>query len=132
MIFPKMEGRRGNALIIRLQSGEGITLRTTIKEPGRGGMRLVGGTLNMTFAGALEEQSEAQDAYERLIMDVIRGDQTLFIRGDKVEAAWEWADPTIAGWERSRQRPALFNAGIPGSEDAVDASSPGRALLAQD
>ena len=40
------------------------------------------------------------EAYERLIMDVIRGNQTLFMRGDEVEAAWEWTDPIIRAWER--------------------------------
>jgi 6-phosphogluconolactonase len=43
--------------------------------------------------------ADIPDAYERLIMDVIRGNQTLFMRGDEVEAAWAWTDPVIAGWE---------------------------------
>ncbi|UWQ92522.1 glucose-6-phosphate dehydrogenase [Rhodobacteraceae bacterium M382] len=119
MIFPKMEGRRGNALIIRLQPDEGITLRTTIKEPGPGGMRLAEVTLDMTFADALGEQAQAQDAYERLIMDVIRGDQTLFMRGDEVEAAWAWADPIISGWEEARLAPAPYDPGSSGPEDAL-------------
>jgi len=119
MIFPKMEGRRGNALIIRLQPDEGITLRTTIKEPGPGGMRLAEVTLDMTFVDALGPQAEAQDAYERLIMDVIRGDQTLFMRGDEVEAAWAWADPVIASWHEARQVPSLYDAGSSGPEDAL-------------
>ena len=42
------------------------------------------------------------EAYERLIMDVIRGNQTLFMRGDEVEAAWEWTDPIVRAWERGR------------------------------
>ncbi len=119
MIFPKMEGRRGNTLIIRLQPDEGITLRTTIKEPGPGGMRLAEVTLDMTFAEALGEQLQVQDAYERLIMDVIRGDQTLFMRGDEVEAAWQWADPMISGWEEDQLRPAPYDAGSSGPEDAL-------------
>lgn len=119
MIFPKMEGRRGNALIIRLQPDEGITLRTTIKEPGPGGMRLAEVTLDMTFAEALGEHAEAQDAYERLIMDVIRGDQTLFMRGDEVEAAWAWADPIISGWEETHLAPAPYDPGSSGPEDAL-------------
>jgi glucose-6-phosphate 1-dehydrogenase len=41
------------------------------------------------------------DAYERLIMDVIRGNQTLFMRGDEVEAAWAWTDPIIEAWTRA-------------------------------
>jgi len=119
MIFPKMEGRRGNAMIIRLQPDEGITLRNTIKEPGPGGFRLAEVSLDMTFADALGAHSEAQDAYERLIMDVIRGDQTLFMRGDEVEAAWSWVDPIITGWEEARQAPSLYDAGSSGPEDAL-------------
>ncbi|WP_397541994.1 glucose-6-phosphate dehydrogenase [Roseovarius salis] len=119
MIFPDMEGRRGNALIIRLQPDEGITLRTTIKEPGPGGMRLAEVTLDMTFAEALGEAGVPQDAYERLIMDVIRGDQTLFMRGDEVEAAWRWIDPIIAEWENSARAPEPYDPGSSGPEDAL-------------
>ncbi|MCX7567667.1 glucose-6-phosphate dehydrogenase [Sulfitobacter sp. F26169L] len=119
MIFPAMERREGNALIIRLQPDEGITLRNTIKEPGPGGMRLAEVKLDMTFADALDQQAEPQDAYERLIMDVIRGDQTLFMRGDEVEAAWAWADPIISGWEEAGQAPAGYDPGSSGPEDAL-------------
>ena len=118
-IFPKMEHRRGNAMIIRLQPDEGITLRNTIKEPGPGGFRLAEVNLDMTFADALKEKADPQDAYERLIMDVIRGDQTLFMRGDEVEAAWAWADPIISAWEASNQMPEPYDAGSSGPEDAL-------------
>ncbi len=119
MIFPKMEGRRGNAMIIRLQPDEGITLRNTIKEPGPGGFRLTEVSLDMTFADALGAHGEAQEAYERLIMDVIRGDQTLFMRGDEVEAAWSWIDPIINHWDEARQAPAPYDVGSSGPEDAL-------------
>ncbi|RMH46378.1 MAG: glucose-6-phosphate dehydrogenase, partial [Alphaproteobacteria bacterium] len=85
---PRAPALRGNVLIIRLQPDEGITLRMTIKEPGPGGMRLTEVSLDMSFAEAL--RVALPDAYERLVMDVIRGDQTLFMRGDEVEAAWAW------------------------------------------
>ncbi len=117
MIFEGAEGLRGNALIIRLQPDEGITLRTTIKDPGPGGMRLTEVALDMSFAEALGPEARAQDAYERLIMDVIRGDQTLFMRGDEAEAAWAWADPIIAGWEGTK--PAPYDPGGSGPEDAL-------------
>lgn len=119
MIFPEMEGRRGNAMVIRLQPNEGITLRNTIKEPGPGGFRLAEVSLDMTFADALEGHADPQDAYERLIMDVIRGDQTLFMRGDEVEAAWAWADPIIHGWEERGTKPAPYDSGGSGPEDAL-------------
>lgn len=117
-IFSAMENRRGNALIIRLQPDEGITLRMTIKEPGPGGMRLTEVPLDMSFAEALGDDFVAPDAYERLIMDVIRGDQTLFMRGDEVEAAWTWVDPIALDWANSRAKPELYDAGGTGPEEA--------------
>ena len=119
MIFPDMDSRRGNAMIIRLQPDEGITLRNTIKEPGPGGFRLAEVSLDMTFADALGPLAETQDAYERLIMDVIRGDQTLFMRGDEVEAAWAWVDPIIDRWSAQRDVPAPYDPGSSGPEDAL-------------
>jgi glucose-6-phosphate 1-dehydrogenase len=118
-IFPAMENRRGNALIIRLQPDEGITLRMTIKDPGPGGMRLTEVPLDMTFAEALGEHAVVPDAYERLIMDVIRGDQTLFMRGDEVEAAWDWVDPIEQNWEDGSKKPAPYDPGGSGPEDAL-------------
>jgi glucose-6-phosphate 1-dehydrogenase len=117
-IFPKVEDLRGNALIIRLQPDEGITMRMTIKEPGPGGMRLTEVPLDMTFADALGEGGGIPEAYERLIMDVIRGDQTLFMRGDEVEAAWAWTDPIIAKWDESGSKPQPYD---PGSAGPIDA-----------
>ena len=116
-IFPQVEALRGNALIIRLQPNEGITLRVAIKDPGPGGMRLLEVPLDMTFASPLGSDGEMPEAYERLIMDVIRGNQTLFMRGDEVEAAWEWADPIIQAWEDSGSRPHPYD---PGSAGPID------------
>jgi len=117
-IFPQVDTLRGNALIIRLQPDEGIMLRVAIKDPGPGGMRLVEVPLDMTFARALgPETGEMPEAYERLIMDVIRGNQTLFMRGDEVEAAWEWTDPIIRAWEEAGSRPLPYDAGSAGPID---------------
>ena len=69
-------------------------------------MRLINVPLDMTFAEALGPSvDDVPDAYERLIMDVMRGNQTLFMRGDEVEAAWKWTDPIIGGWESMRRCP---------------------------
>ncbi|MBL4805698.1 MAG: glucose-6-phosphate dehydrogenase [Rhodobacteraceae bacterium] len=118
-IFEESNHRKGNTLIIRLQPDEGITLRMTIKEPGPGGMRLTEVPLDMSFADALGPDAIVTDAYERLIMDVIRGDQTLFMRGDEVEEAWAWIDPLIAAWEADSSKPAPYDAGSSGPEDAL-------------
>ncbi|MEM8653824.1 MAG: glucose-6-phosphate dehydrogenase [Pseudomonadota bacterium] len=124
-IFGETSDHR-NELSIRLQPNEGITLGVTIKEPGPGGMRLMNVPLDMSFADALGEDGVDQtDAYERLIMDVIRGNQTLFMRGDEVEAAWAWTDPIINGWEARGEVPKLYDAGSEGPVDAVQ-------LLARD
>ncbi len=119
-IFEGDEKRHRNILSIRLQPNEGMDLQVTIKEPGPGGMRLIDVPLDMTFADALgADAGEVTDAYERLIMDVIRGNQTLFMRGDEVEAAWAWTDPLITGWEARNDVPKLYDAGSSGPEDAL-------------
>jgi len=118
-IFGDDSGRHRNVLLIRLQPNEGITLGVTIKEPGPGGMRLVDVPLDMSFAEALGPDGEdPPDAYERLIMDVIRGNQTLFMRGDEVEAAWAWTDPIIEGWETRNEVPKPYESGSSGPLDA--------------
>lgn len=119
-IFEEDTGQSANELRIRLQPNEGMDLTVTIKEPGPGGMRLVDVPLDMTFAEALgEEASDVPDAYERLIMDVIRGNQTLFMRGDEVEAAWAWTDPIIEDWVTREDRPLPYDAGSTGPEEAL-------------
>jgi len=119
-IFAEDAGQHRNVLSIRLQPNEGITLGVTIKEPGPGGMRLIDVPLDMTFAEALGEDAANVDAYERLIMDVIRGNQTLFMRGDEVEAAWAWTDPIIKGWEARGDVPKPYDSGSNGTTDATE------------
>jgi glucose-6-phosphate 1-dehydrogenase len=82
-----------NQLVIRLQPDEGVKLWMMIKDPGPGGMRLREVPLDMSFAETFGERNP--DAYERLLMDVVRGNQTLFMRRDEVEAAWKWVDPIL-------------------------------------
>lgn len=119
-IFDDSGAPKANELVIRLQPNEGMNLRVMIKEPGPGGMRLVQVPLDMSFAEALgAEGTDMPDAYERLIMDVIRGNQTLFMRGDEVEAAWAWIDPIIEAWESSKQSPEVYDPGSSGPEEAL-------------
>lgn len=118
-IFGASAGRHRNILSIRLQPNEGMNLGVTIKEPGPGGMRLIDVPLDMTFADALGPDNEdIPDAYERLVMDVIRGNQTLFMRGDEVEAAWAWTDPIIEDWTARDDRPKSYEPGTAGPEEA--------------
>ena len=119
-IFGTEAGAHGNTLVIRLQPDEGITMDMTIKEPGPGGMRLVNVPLDMTFAEALGPSlDDVPDAYERLIMDVMRGNQTLFMRGDEVEAAWKWTDPIIQGWKSRGDVPKPYDSYSAGPEDSL-------------
>ncbi|MBN8630844.1 MAG: glucose-6-phosphate dehydrogenase [Rhodobacterales bacterium] len=119
-IFDDATGWHENVLVIRLQPNEGMDLMVMIKEPGPGGMRLMQVPLDMSFADALGAEAEdVPDAYERLIMDVIRGNQTLFMRGDEVEAAWAWTDPIIQGWEARGDKPQTYDPGSSGPEDAL-------------
>ncbi|MBU3029894.1 glucose-6-phosphate dehydrogenase [Paracoccus marinaquae] len=119
-IFEDAGAPKANELVIRLQPNEGMNLKVMIKEPGPGGMRLVQVPLDMSFADALgTDGSDMPDAYERLIMDVIRGNQTLFMRGDEVEAAWAWTDPIIDAWEDSKRLPEPYDAGSSGPEEAL-------------
>ncbi len=114
-IFDDAAGWHENVLVIRLQPNEGMNLMVMIKEPGPGGMRLTQVPLDMSFAEALgEDGADMPDAYERLIMDVIRGNQTLFMRGDEVEAAWAWTDPIIQGWEAGATSPGPMIRDRPG------------------
>ena len=99
-------------------------MRVTIKDPGPGGMRLTEVPLDMTFADALGGEAAAMpEAYERLIMDVIRGDQTLFMRGDEVEAAWAWTDPIIRAWGEAARSPQPYDPGGAGPIDAYKLTS---------
>ncbi|WP_120500997.1 glucose-6-phosphate dehydrogenase [Roseovarius sp. EL26] len=119
-IFDEDAGRHRNILTIKLQPNEGIELGVTIKEPGPGGMRLIDVPLDMSFAEALgPEEADFPDAYERLIMDVIRGNQTLFMRGDEVEEAWAWTDPIIAQWDENAETPIRYATGSSGPDDAL-------------
>ncbi len=120
-IFPNAEVRHGgNSLVIRLQPDEGITMHMIIKEPGQGGLRLTEVPLDMSFADALKGATlDMADAYERLLMDVIRGDQTLFMRGDEVEAAWAWVDPIIENWVEAGDTPEPYDAGGSGPDGSL-------------
>ena len=106
-----------NQLVIRLQPDEGVKQWIMIKDPGPGGMRLRHVPLDMTFAQAFDIRNP--DAYERLIMDVVRGNQTLFMRRDEVEAAWKWIDPILAAWADSRQEAQGYTAGTWGPSSSI-------------
>ena len=117
-IFGEHAGRiQANQLVIRLQPDEGVKQWIMIKDPGPGGMRLRQIALDVSFAATFQERNP--DAYERLIMDVIRGNQTLFMRRDEVEAAWTWVDPIFNAWSDSRQDVQGYTAGTWGPSASI-------------
>jgi len=117
-IFDHAEGApKANKLIIRLQPDEGVKLMMMIKDPGPGGMRLRQVPLNLSFAETFTERTP--EAYERLLLDVVRGNQTLFMRRDELEAAWMWVDPIRQAWDRSSEPPQTYTAGTWGPSGAV-------------
>jgi glucose-6-phosphate 1-dehydrogenase len=106
-----------NRLVIRLQPDEGVKLWLMSKDPGPGGMRLRLVPLDMSFAAAFGVRNP--DAYERLVLDVVRGDQTLFMRRDEVEAAWSWVDPILQNWAESGEGPKPYTAGTWGPSAGI-------------
>jgi len=117
-MFPHSQGvSTPNRLHIRVQPDEGMHLHLTAKEPGPGGIRLRPVSLDLSYAAAFGSRSP--DAYERLLMDVMRGYPTLFMRRDEVEAAWEWVEPILRHWAASPHRPKRYPAGTSGPTAAT-------------
>jgi glucose-6-phosphate 1-dehydrogenase len=97
-----------NELVIRLQPDESITMTILAKNPGEG-MRLKPVSLALDLGETFKTRS--LDAYERLLMDTVKGNLTLFMRRDELDAAWRWIDPIRAGWEQYDDRPKTYIAG---------------------
>jgi glucose-6-phosphate 1-dehydrogenase len=117
-IFPGVDdGIAPNRLVLRLQPDEGVRLHLMAKEPGPGGIRLHPASLNLSFAETFK--SRLPEAYERLLMDVVRGNPTLFMRRDEVEAAWEWLEPILAAWAGSGEPVKRYAAGTAGPTAAI-------------
>jgi glucose-6-phosphate 1-dehydrogenase len=111
---------RPNKLIIGLQPEESIELRLMAKTPGldRGGVRLREIPLDIGVANAFSEYRR-RIAYERLLLDLIEGDPTLFVRRDEVEAQWTWIDRIRAAWADKGMTPHPYPAGTWGPSAAI-------------
>jgi glucose-6-phosphate 1-dehydrogenase len=117
-IFPADSGEaEPNRLTIRLQPDEGVELSMVTKEPGPGVFRLRSLPLNLSFSEAYDLRYP--DAYERLLMEVLRGDPALFMHRDEVECAWHWIDGIIEGWAQQEMPVQPYVAGTWGPTDAV-------------
>ena len=97
-----------NRLRICLQPTDSITLSILAKKPGDG-LKLQPVDLSLDLAASFKTQQ--LDAYERLLMDVVKGNLTLFMRRDELDAAWRWIDPIREGWLQQDVRPKGYTAG---------------------
>lgn len=108
-VFGAAPGAAGaNRLLISLQPEEAIRLQMMAKQPGSG-MMLSPAFLDLDLRSAFT--ARRAEAYERLLMDVVKGRLTHFMRRDELEAAWRWADPILEGWQRLGERPRPYPAG---------------------
>ncbi|MEX2474187.1 glucose-6-phosphate dehydrogenase [Marinobacter sp.] len=108
---PDQKHLANNKLIIRLQPDEGMSLKILTKDQGLDkGMRLRQGPLELTFSETFDTD-RIPDAYERLLWEVMKGKQYLFVRRDEVEHAWQWVDRVIRNWKDSGESPKRYAAG---------------------
>ena len=112
-------GLEPNTLVIRLQPEEYIRLLIMSKRPGLERQVLLDEvTLDVSLTAAFAGQRR-RIAYERLILDLLAGDQTLFVRRDEVEAQWAWIDSIIDGWKEANMKPAAYSSGNWGPSSAI-------------
>ena len=95
-------GVQPNQLVLTLQPNEGVSLRLGAKIPGT---RMIIRPVNMEFLYGTAFLSQSPEAYERLIIDAMRGDATLFTRNDEVEAQWRICDPIVKAWAHATPGP---------------------------
>ncbi|WP_288253493.1 glucose-6-phosphate dehydrogenase [uncultured Hydrogenophaga sp.] len=107
-LFPDAPRQPVNRLLIRLQPEEHVQLQMMAKQPGSG-MKLRPVALDLDLQSALA--GRRAEAYERLLIDVIKGRLTHFMRRDELEAAWTWVEPIIDGWKSLGEKPRAYAAG---------------------
>ncbi|MDH4585533.1 glucose-6-phosphate dehydrogenase [Pseudomonas sp. BN415] len=108
---PEQRPLISNRLIIRLQPDEGISLQVMTKDQGLDkGMQLRSDPLQLSFSSTYRS-ARIPDAYERLLLEVMKGNQNLFVRKDEIEYAWKWCDQLIAGWRQQGDAPRPYAAG---------------------
>ena len=116
-LFSHADGLRPNALAVHVQPDEGVSLGIGAKVPGQG---MTVRTVNMDFLYGGAFRTGLPEAYERLILDAMRGDPTLFTRADEVEEQWRIVDSIHARWAGQIPDSPNYAAGTWGPEDADD------------
>ena len=117
MTFEAAKDLDPNAITLRIQPEEGISLRFGAKVPSAG-VRLRNVAMDFTYMSSF--LVETPEAYERLLLDCMIGDPTLFTRADEVEAAWTFIDPIEAAWRDDRPSLSMYPAGTWGPESAEE------------
>jgi glucose-6-phosphate 1-dehydrogenase len=120
-------GVQPNTLVLTVQPNEGVSLSLGAKIPGT---RMRIRPVNMEFLYGTSFMSESPEAYERLIMDAMRGDATLFTRNDEVEAQWRICDPILESWAEENGGLPQYPAGSDGPEEADRLMPEGRSWRA--
>ncbi|HYM46415.1 MAG TPA: glucose-6-phosphate dehydrogenase [Solirubrobacteraceae bacterium] len=120
-------GVQPNQLILTVQPNEGVTLQLGAKIPGT---RMSIRPVNMEFLYGTSFLSQSPEAYERLIMDVMRGDPTLFTRNDEVEAQWLICEETLSAWAQTPGPLAKYEAGSQGPAEGSEILREGHAWRA--
>ena len=116
-------GVQPNQLILTMQPNEGVSLSLGAKIPGS---RMRIRPVNMEFLYGTAFMSQSPEAYERLILDAMRGDATLFTRNDEVDAQWSIIDPILKAWSAGQPPMAHYEAGSPGPAEAEELIGGGR------
>jgi glucose-6-phosphate 1-dehydrogenase len=117
-------GVRPNQLVLEIQPDEGVSLTLAAKVPGATRAMRVRPVLMQYLYGA-EFPSQSPEAYERLVLDVLRGDPLLFPRHDEVEAQWRICDPILRTWADDGAPLARYAAGSQGPDAAAGVLRPG-------
>lgn len=106
---------KDNKLIIRIQPDEGVLIKFGVKVPGQG-FKVERANLDFYYSSLVE--NHVMEAYERLLLDAMQGDATLYARADEVEASWEFVDPILEYWKNSDERVYGYSAGVWGPENS--------------
>ena len=118
---------KDNKLIIRIQPDEGILVKFGVKVPGQG-FKVERANLDFYYSSLAENR--VMEAYERLLLDAMQGDATLYARADEVEAAWEFVDPILDYWKNGKDVKVYgYSAGVWGPINADDFIDDGSTLF---
>lgn len=116
-VFPEQKNFINNKLIIRLQPKERIEFVQMVKVPGPGGYRYKPVSMKLDYQESFK--GRFPDAYERLLMDVVRGNQTLFMSNDELSASWDWITSISNAWKETGHKNNLYKAGTDGPGDEI-------------